>query len=163
MLGNKVLSLENFILHSQAWAITTLSLHKCFLVAKTLWKTICPTHFFLQNRGCVIKIKVWSNWIRSQWYLRSDITTAYAIYFLSAEMHSDTTHGSHSARLKEMIVSQLTQRTIIILQGEKKSYFEVLWVILFSPKEKIIAPDLLVIKAWWYILFFCTNSCNRHT
>lgn len=56
--------------------------------------------------------------------MRSDISTAYPIYFLSAEMHSDT---SHSARLKEMIVSLLTQRMIIILQREKKkSYFEVL-------------------------------------
>lgn len=33
----------------------------------------------------------------------------------------------------------------------------------FHWKKKVIAPDLLVIKAWWCILFFCTNSCNRHT
>lgn len=144
------------------WAITTLSLHKRFLVAKTLWKTICSPHFLLQNRGCAVKIKIWSNWIRSQWYLGSDITTAYPVYFLSAEMHSDTTHGSRSVRLKEMIVSQLTQRMIIILRGEKSLILKYRKWSSFLWKNKVIAPDSLVIKAWWCILF-CTDSCNRHT
>lgn len=53
--------------------------------------------------------------------MRSDISTAYPIYFLSAEMHSDT---SHSERLKEMIVSQLyTENDYYSPGGKKKVLF----------------------------------------
>lgn len=119
-VSNAVTECDNPEFHS-TYSYSDMSNHylttsqMCFLVAKILWKTICSTDFLLQNRGSVIKIKNQNliqldqeSMIFRKWHHYNLSNSTAAMYFLSAEMHSYTTNGSHSLRWKEMVASKLT-------------------------------------------------------